>query len=959
MRIKIRRGVVGTAAAALIALGGAYPLTASPLSELTKSAPGIRTYDQDGRILRLYGTPMSHGGDFYRSGEIFLRDHADVFGLRPENFVLMKQADGLDFQPLMLDRETGKYEFVGLHYQQIHEGMEVYGGELTLLFRNEPGFPMVEAVSNLKSVASVEVPRNGFIAPGAIGARGYQPDNQQMVRKVIYFDPNNGEGDVPTVAYTYVVTVGQIGDDIAVGIDGSQREGRYDRRRVFVDALTGALLYSESLIRAVDVTGNVSGWSTPGLLPDTSTNPPVIQVLPRVFVQILGGNQGETDQTGDYVIAHGGSGDVTVRSRMVGPSLSQGVVDQAGSEILVDQVVTPPGPADFVHNPGQTAFDTAEVNAMLRVSEIHTFLGLINPNYPSLNRSFFSNVNIASTCNAFYDGSSVNFFQAGGGCVNTAYSTVVYHEYGHKIVDDGASAPSGDYHEGMADSISQILTDDPVVGRGFSGQGTMVRTGDNNRQYPCNGEVHFCGQVVSGCVWHTRDELLKTEPVEYLNIIRDLTINSILLHSGGVDPGITIDFLVLDDDDNDIANGTPHYNEINAGFSRHNMPAPPVQFLDFGYPNGQPSMIDPGGGTVMRVEVTGNVSEPKPGSGMLHVNDGNGWVDLSMTDLGNNVYDAVFPAVDCPSVVQYYVSAETVDGDLVTDPAGAPNSTFSTIGATNVADILLDDFETDQGWTTENIQIQDGAWERGVPVGGGSRGDPAKDFDGSGRCYLTGNRAGNSDVDGGPTRLISPTFNMSGVDGFVNYARWFTNDDNDQDRMTVEISNDGGSNWTVVRSIGNQQGWQTDSFKVSDFVNPTANMQVRFSATDNPNDSVTEGAIDAVRIVSASCGAPGGMLLTVDPLVAGQNSRFTAEQATVGQRVYFTYSVKGLGDTFVPRLNVTLGILNPKLAGSAKANSVGIAALIRKVPGNTSGTEVWVQAAEQGRISNIVNQVIQ
>lgn len=959
MRIKMRRRGVGTAAAAFIALAGAYPSTASPLSELTKSAPGTQTFELDGRILRLYGTTMSQAGDFYRSGEIFLRDHADIFGLRPENFVLMQQADGVDFQPLMLDRKTGQYKFVALHYQQIHEGLEVYGGELTLVFRNEAGFPMVEAVSNLKSVASVKVQKDGLIAPGAIGQGGYRPDQPQTVRKVIYVDPNNGEGDVPTVAFTYVVTVGQIGDDIAVGIDGSQRGGQYDRRRVFVNAQTGELLQSESLIRALDVVGNVSGWSTSGLLPDTSTNPPVIQVLPRVFVQILGGNQGETDQNGDYVISNGGGGDVTVRSRMVGPSLSQGVIDQAGPEILVDQVVTPPGPGDFVHNPDRTALDTAEVNAMLRVSEIHTFLGMINPSYPGLNRSFLANVNITSTCNAFYDGSSVNFFQAGGGCVNTAYSTVVYHEYGHKIVGDGASSPSGDYHEGMADAVSQILTDDPVVGRGFSGPGTMVRTGDNNRQYPCNGEVHFCGQVVSGSVWHTRDELLKTEPVEYLNILRDLTINSVLLHSGGVDPGITIDFLVLDDDDNEIGNGTPHYNEINAGFSRHNMAAPPLQFLDFGYPNGQPSMIDPGGGTVMRVEVTGNVSEPEPGSGMLHVNDGNGWVDLSMTDLGNNVYDAVFPAVACPSVVQFYVSAETVDGDLVSDPADAPNSTFSTIGATSVTDILVDDFESDQGWTVEDIQIQDGSWERGIPVGGGSRGDPAEDFDGSGRAYLTANRAGNSDVDGGPTRLISPMFNMSSGDGFVSYARWFTNDDNDQDRMTVEISNDGGSNWTVVRSIANQQGWETDSFKVSDFVNPTATMQVRFSATDNPNDSVTEGAIDAVRIVSASCGAPGGMFLTVDPLIAGQQTRFTAEQATVGERVFFAYSVKGLGDTFVPQLNVTLGILNPKLAGSAKANSVGIAALIRNVPGNTSGTEVWMQAAEQGRISNIVNQVIQ
>lgn len=255
--------------------------------------------------------------------------------------------------------------------------------------------------------------------------------------------------------------------------------------------------------------------------------------------------------------------------------------------------------------------------------------------------------------------------------------------------------------------------------------------------------------------------------------------------------------------------------------------------------------------------------------------------------------------------------------------------------------------------------MQDGPWGRGVPAGGGARGDPPTDFDGSGKCYVTDNVPGDSDVDGGPTRLISPSFSMGGGDGFVSYARWFTNDDRDADRMLVEISNDGGSNWTLVRSVRDQVGWQTDSFLVSDFITPSADMKLRFSATDNPNDSVTEAGIDAVQIVLASCGEPGDLFLTVDPMVAGERVRFTSQLGTIGKKTFFAYSVKGLGDTYVAALDVTLGILNPKLAGSAKTNSAGYAVLIRRVPSGASGLEVWMQSAEFGSKSNIVNQVIQ
>ena len=140
-------------------------------------------------------------------------------------------------------------------------------------------------------------------------------------------------------------------------------------------------------------------------------------------------------------------------------------------------------------------------------------------------------------------------------------------------------------------------------------------------------------------------------------------------------------------------------------------------------------------------------------------------------------------------------------------------------------------------------------------MGAGDRGDPTSDADGSGQAWLTDNTSGNSDVDGGPTRLISPPLDLSGMDDpYIEYARWFTNDDQDFDRLDVHVAVDIAGPWKLVESVPDTPGWRTAGFLVREFVVPTSTVHVRFSATDNPNNSVTEAGIDAVRVLDLTCG---------------------------------------------------------------------------------------------------------
>ncbi|MFH0982293.1 MAG: M28 family peptidase [Planctomycetota bacterium] len=283
-----------------------------------------------------------------------------------------------------------------------------------------------------------------------------------------------------------------------------------------------------------------------------------------------------------------------------------------------------------------------------------------------------------------------------------------------------------------------------------------------------------------------------------------------------------------------------------------------VAALTITLPEGTPTRVDPEVPTPITVQINNASESYVPGSGLIHYRfDGGAYLTGPLTPLGANLYEALLPAAACGDTPEFYFSALGDGGTTVTNPKDAPAGVYSALVAT-LTTVLDDDFETDQGWAVENIDLSTGTWQRGIPAGGGTRGDPVNDFDGSGGCYLTDNRPGNSDVDGGPTRLISPTLDVSGVaDPVLRYARWFSNDDLDQDRLVVEVSADDGASWTLLESVPDTEGWVERTVHLRDYVALTPQFKVRFSVADNPNNSVTEAAVDAVNVYDLYCFVPG------------------------------------------------------------------------------------------------------
>ena len=526
------------------------------MAQLRQMHPKLQTMQIEGKITKMVGPKLATGRTAQAAADSFIQTWSSALGVDAAAFIQEGPfKDKHSIQSIMYNQETGEYKFTGVYYKQTADGLPVYGTRLMTLTRNVEGNPVVNATVDLRDVAGFKKPHrlinNNALALMTAATR-FGATVTITEPELMVFAGTIKEHNEPRAALVFEATVNS---DFA----GNE----YQKAELVVDAETGEILQETNRILHVD--GNVSGVATESSGADTcdlesSAGLPYAKVT-------RSGATAYADQNGNYSIA--GSGNIT--SKLEGQWFN--VNNNSGSDSSLSQSSSNP---NFVHNNSNSSESyRAEVNAYLQSNIVRDFTLSFNPSFPTIDSqtSFPVNVGVSGTCNAFYDYSSINFYNAGNGCSNTAFSVIVHHEYGHHMVAVAGSG-QGQYGEGMGDVMGVLITGDNQLARGFYSNDCVngIRNADNNKQYPCSGGIHDCGQLISGCVWDTLAEMESSYPVAGHSIVSSLAVNAILLHSGdSITPSITLDWLTLDDDDGDLTNGTPHSPEILAGFGMHNM----------------------------------------------------------------------------------------------------------------------------------------------------------------------------------------------------------------------------------------------------------------------------------------------------------------------------------------------------------------------------------------------------
>jgi hypothetical protein len=510
--------------------------------------------------------------------------------------------------------------------QQFHQGIPVEGA--FHFFRINNGNLVQLGSENVAPVSAGAKPRLDAAAAFAkvFEAAGFKlSEISQIVEPGrLKLVPTLTQGEKPAEAFTGIPGTGY--QHLLVWEVAFRRNGDTATWQALVDAGSGRVL--EILDRNYYVTAQVSG----GIYPETNTDAEVVRGFPSNSV--TNGAVKTTDVNGNYDYS-GGTATSTLSGKYIKITDNCGAISLANSTTGNLAFGTSGGTDCTTPGVGGAGNTHSARSGYYHLTNINRKAASFLPANAWLNGLLTANMNINSTCNAFWNGSTVNFYRSGGGCSNTGEIAAVFlHEWGHGMdANAGGAASDKGTGEAVGDTFAFLETKTSCIGknfqpgvncynctnctgvrdpREFSLQGTRTiarpsTVADNNGincdryscpyyqfifigayQGPMGYQGHCESHIASSANWDLAQALIARygttagwaamDAIWYKSLTASKAAYQVA--SGGkCNPAATVNgcgatnwytvYLTADDNDGNLANGTPNACRIWDAFNAH------------------------------------------------------------------------------------------------------------------------------------------------------------------------------------------------------------------------------------------------------------------------------------------------------------------------------------------------------------------------------------------------------
>ncbi|MGC6487946.1 MAG: fibronectin type III domain-containing protein, partial [Planctomycetota bacterium] len=495
---------------------------------------------------------------------------------------------GLGASELREDTGARMHRVWTLTYRQHFRGLEVVGGRADVRVHMRGRVPMFgstvfsipEDFDTTPTLTADAAWLSAWQALGEAPSLASQPRAPAAPRLVIYGDVHAATPQTPRLAYE--VALSNVDASGQGSIGRSYVDARSAEVLAFVDdkhrcAVPGCSLMPRGAPpprpAPVPTTVTVLGWTRTGA--DASS--PLANVpMPGLEVDVPSQGTKVTDANGQFVVDLTTPVTVSI-SALEGRhhDVITGLAAPTGSWTVT------PGVAATIQllSAGASTNEAAHTTASWWIDRSNEWARSVLGNTPELDvlSDVDVSVNQVGPCSAFYTNNALSFHRAGGLCTNTAFSTVVAHEWGHGLDDryGGVSQTDG-LSEGWADIVGCYLLDTPIIASGLQTPGVGIRDGNNATQYPCVAcPVHLAGESWMGFAWKLRDRLegslgSRAQAIATSNAI---VVGSIVADADDQQAAV-LEVFVADDDDGDLSNGTPNSADLAWACDQHALPYP-------------------------------------------------------------------------------------------------------------------------------------------------------------------------------------------------------------------------------------------------------------------------------------------------------------------------------------------------------------------------------------------------